>query len=80
MTSSKKISNILKFNQEPIYFPDRPNEVKYSNCSAQKARKVLGYKTEFDVETSLKNMVDYITGRRYKMMIQVYEYIYGEDL
>ena len=56
----KKISNILKFNKEPIYYPDRTNEVKYSNCSADKARKLLGYKTEFDVNSSLKRMVDYI--------------------
>ena len=54
------ISNILQFNKEPIYYPDRTNEVKYSNCSADKARKVLGYKTEIDVNSSLENMVDYI--------------------
>ena len=69
----KKISNILKFNQEPIYYPDRPNEVKYSNCSAHKARKVLGYKTEFDVETSLKNMVDYIKSKGPKKFIYNYD-------
>ena len=69
----KKISNILKFNQEPIYYPDRPNEVKYSNCSANKARKVLGYKTEFDVETSLKNMVDYIKSKGPKKFIYNYD-------
>lgn len=56
----KKISNILKFNKEPLYFPDRPNEVKYSNCSADKARKKLGYNTKFDLDTSLVNMVNYI--------------------
>jgi len=56
----KKISNIIKFNQEPIYYPDRPNEVKYSNCSADKARKILGYKTKFDVDKSLNKMVEYV--------------------
>ena len=29
--------NILKFNKEPMHYPDRPNEVKYSNRSADKA-------------------------------------------
>ena len=34
-----QISNKLKFNQDPIYEPDRPNEVKYAICSSDKARK-----------------------------------------
>ena len=69
----KKISNILKFNQEPIFYPDRPNEVKYSNCSAEKARSKLGYKTEFDVDTSLINMVDYIKSHGTKKFIYNYD-------
>jgi len=56
----KSISNILKFNQEPIYFPERPNEVKLSNCSADKARRLLNYKTKFNVNDSLERMIDYI--------------------
>ena len=56
----KKISNILKFNKEPIYYPDRPREVKYSNCSAEKARTKLGYATEFNVDSSLLKMVEYV--------------------
>ena len=35
----KKISNQLKFNLEPINYDDRPNEVKFANCSAEKAKK-----------------------------------------
>lgn len=56
----KSISNLLQFNQEPIYFPARPNEVKFSNCSADKARKMLSYKTKFNVEDSLSRMIEYI--------------------
>ena len=41
----KVISNKLKFNQEPKYFPDRLNEVKHATCSSIKARKILNYKT-----------------------------------
>ena len=69
----KKISNILKFNKEPIYYPDRTNEVKYSNCSADKARKLLGYKTEFDVNSSLKRMVDYIQEKGVKKFVYNYD-------
>ena len=69
----KKISNILKFNKEPIYYADRANEVKYSNCSADKARKLLGYKTEFDVNSSLKRMVDYIQEKGVKKFVYNYD-------
>ena len=37
----KVISNKLKFNQEPKYFPDRLNEVKHATCSSIKARKIF---------------------------------------
>ena len=69
----KKISNILKFNKEPMYYPDRPNEVKYSNCSADKAREMLGYRTEFDVDRSLNRMVDFITKNGPKKFIYNYD-------
>ncbi len=69
----KKISNILKFNKEPLYYPDRTNEVKYSNCSAEKARKLLGYKTEFDVNSSLERMVKYIQEKGVKKFVYNYD-------
>ena len=52
------ISNLLKFNQEPIFFPDRPNEVKYANCSADKSRKILNYKTKYSIESTLIEMIE----------------------
>lgn len=52
------IANKLKFNNKPTYFPIRPNEVKYSNCSAQKAREILNYKTKYSVEDSLDKMIN----------------------
>jgi UDP-glucose 4-epimerase len=56
----KKASNMLKFNQNAIYHPARLNEVKYSNCSADKARKLLNYKTKYGIDHSLKNIIQYI--------------------
>ena len=76
----KKISNILQFNKEPIYYPDRTNEVKYSNCSADKARKILGYKTEIDVNSSLKNMVDYIKKKGAKKFVYNYDIEINNEL
>jgi UDP-glucose 4-epimerase len=37
----RKISNQLKFNQEPIYKPERVNEVKNAICSSSFSRKFI---------------------------------------
>ena len=76
----KKISNILKFNKEPIFFPDRPNEVKYSNCSADKARDKLNYKTEFNVDSSLTKMVEYIKSNGTRKFIYNYDIEINNEL
>ena len=55
------LSNKLKFNLEPKYLEDRPNEVKEANCSADKARKILGYKTTISLDKSLDKIIDYIS-------------------
>ncbi len=54
------ISNKLKFNSDPIYRPDRPNEVKYATCSSDKARQVLGYSTSVKLDESIDKLIDYI--------------------
>jgi len=55
------LSNKLKFNLEPKYLADRPNEVKEATCSADKARKVLGYKTSVSLDESLDKIINYIS-------------------
>ena len=57
------LSNKLKFNLEPKYLEDRPNEVKEATCSADKARKILGYKTSVSLDKSLDKMIDYIRNK-----------------
>jgi UDP-glucose 4-epimerase len=54
------LSNKLKFNLEPKYLEDRPNEVKEATCSADKARKFLGYKTSVSLDESLNKIINYI--------------------
>jgi len=56
----RKISNKLQFNQEPKYFSDRPNEVKYATCSSDKARKLLKYKTTVSLDESIDKVINYI--------------------
>lgn len=53
----------IGFDLDPVYYPDRPMEVKNANCSADKARKLLGYKTKFTLEEGIRELVDYIRKR-----------------
>jgi UDP-glucose 4-epimerase len=55
------LSNKLKFNLEPKYLEDRPNEVKEATCSADKARQILSYKTTVSLDKSLDKIINYIS-------------------
>jgi len=57
---AKKLSKILNFSEAPIYMPGRPQEVKLANCSAEKARKLLNYKTAISLDAGLEILVDWI--------------------
>ena len=70
----KKIANQMKFNQEPIYFKDRINEVKYANCSAEKAKKILHYERKTSLDESLIKMIEYVKKKGKK------EFQYNYDL
>ena len=54
------LSNKIGFNQKPIYVEDRPNEVKHATCSADKARRLLNYKTTVTLDQSLDKLIDFI--------------------
>ena len=60
---AKTIASLLNFNLDPVYVPGRPQEVRLANCSADKARKLLGYKTEYTLEKGLGEMINYIKSR-----------------
>ena len=55
-----KLANITGCNLPPVHMADRPREVKLATCSADKARKLLGYKTTVFLDDGLKNLVDWI--------------------
>lgn len=57
---AKKIAKLLNFNLKPIYVKGRPQEVKLAFCSADKARKLLGYKTKTSLDEGLQSIIDYI--------------------
>lgn len=58
-----KIAKIMNFNFDPIYFPERPQEVKDANCSAELARTLLGYKTSTSLENGLEMLINWITAK-----------------
>lgn len=51
------VMRLTGFNGEPIYMPDRPNEVKHAYCSSDKARLLLGYEPKQSIEDCLAEMV-----------------------
>ena len=63
---AQAIADLLDFKLKPKYFPDRPQEVKLATCSAERARKMLGYKTGYTLKKGLKEMIDYIKKRGVK--------------
>jgi UDP-glucose 4-epimerase len=71
-----KVMEVCDFDGEPIHMPDRPREVKHASCSAEKARRILGYETKATLEQSIRETVDYVKNRgphpfnyRYKLEI-----------
>ena len=56
-------SNITGSNLKPIYKEDRPREVKYASCSADKARKLLNYKTKTNLKNGILKTYYYIKKR-----------------
>lgn len=70
------IAKMLHFDLDPIYMPGRPQEVRFATCSADKARKMPGYKTEHTLEDGLGEMIRYIRDRgtkkfRYHLTLEI---------
>ena len=60
---AETISNLLKFNLNPKYVDERPQEVKLATCSSDKARKLLGYQTTVDLKDGLQQMIESIRAK-----------------
>jgi len=57
------LAGIIGFKGEIEYVPDRPREVKDVLCSADKAKRLLGYEAKISLEDGLRQIVDYIKER-----------------
>ena len=56
-------SNLTGVNLSPVYKPGRPREVKHATCSADKARKLMNYKTSISLKESIQKTFEYIKKR-----------------
>jgi len=73
---AETIAELLDFELHPVYMPDRPKEVKHATCSADKARKLLGYETKMPLKEGLQTIIDYIKKKgtkkfRYHLSLEI---------
>jgi len=72
-TIAKKILKFLNSDLDIVYVPKRPQEVKIALCSSDKARKILGYRTETDLDMSIQETINYIKHKGVKSFDYSYE-------
>lgn len=60
---ARNIASIMNFDLKPEFFPARPGEARLANCSAEKARRLFGYKTDYPLEKGLREMVEWMQAR-----------------
>ena len=58
---ARRIMAIMNVKMDPIHVPERPQEVKLANCSAELARKELGYTTATSLDEGLRSLIDWIS-------------------
>jgi UDP-glucose 4-epimerase len=59
----QEIACLLDFPLDPIFVPERPSEVETATCSADKARRLLGYETSTSLRGGLTAMIEWISHR-----------------
>jgi UDP-glucose 4-epimerase len=73
---AETLANLMGFNLNPIYLPPRPSEVTNANCSAEKARRLLGYETRYGLREGLAEMLEWMRAAgprpfRYHLEIEI---------
>jgi UDP-glucose 4-epimerase len=59
------IRDVLSFkNFDPVFVDPRPREVKHATCSADKARRMLSYKTQHTLRESIEHLASWIESKR----------------
>jgi UDP-glucose 4-epimerase len=58
-----RLAEIMEFELDPIYTTGRPQEVKHATCSADKARRLLNYRTETSLTAGLTELYEWIKAK-----------------
>ena len=53
------LAKALGSDLEPLYGPDRAGDIKHSNADITKARELLGYDPDYDVDSGIKLAIDW---------------------
>lgn len=54
------IADIIGFDLDPIFVPERPREVRYATCSSDKARRLLDYGTKVSLRQGLLSIIEWV--------------------
>lgn len=57
---ARVLAGMLDFELEPIFLPERTREVRIATCSADKARRLLDYRTTVSLRDGLLSMIEWI--------------------
>lgn len=73
---ARMIAEKINFKLDPIYMPERPQEVPLATCSADKAREKLGYRTTVPLSEGIDRMIEHISSKgvkkfRYHLDIEI---------
>jgi len=55
----QKICMLLEVDIQPTYGPERPGDIKHSNANISKAKKILGYNPEYNVNRGLEKAIEW---------------------
>jgi UDP-glucose 4-epimerase len=60
---AETVGRLIQFDVEITYTQARPQEVQLANCSADKARRLLGFEPKIGLEEGLEQMISWISNR-----------------
>lgn len=60
---AEMIARLIQFDLDINYTRGRPQEVELANCSAEKARRLLGFEPKVKLEDGMAQMIDWISHR-----------------
>ena len=60
---ARLLSEVLDFREEPVHVPARPQEVRDATCSADKARRLLGYEPKVLLRDGMADLATWVRER-----------------